>query len=160
MGEICKSKQLFCIDHNSFFTIIYIFQLLASSPYGVHQLGREIHRDQVISKLLIKSSFVQVTCEIKIRKMYQISIRIIKSVKHSPTCLEDGFGSNFNPKKGLTTGFWGKEAWNPPPKWNTSFSFAFSKRTPGPLMISNLRVIRRFHKVKFFMTLFLFAINR
>ena len=86
MGEICKSKQLFCTDHNSFFTIIYIFQLLASSPYGVHQLGREIHRDQVISKLLIKSSFVLVTCEIKIRKNYQ-------------TCLEDGFGPTFNPKK-------------------------------------------------------------
>ena len=29
----------------------------------------------------------------------------------------------------LTTGFWGKEAWRLTPKWNTRFSFAFSKRT-------------------------------
>ena len=29
----------------------------------------------------------------------------------------------------LTTGFWGKEAWRPPPNWNTRFFFAFSKRT-------------------------------
>ena len=29
----------------------------------------------------------------------------------------------------LTTGFWGKEAWCPTPKWNTRFFFAFSKRT-------------------------------
>ena len=29
----------------------------------------------------------------------------------------------------LTTGFWGKEAWCPAPKWNTRFFFAFSKRT-------------------------------
>ena len=29
----------------------------------------------------------------------------------------------------LTTGFWGKEAWRPPSKWNTRFFFAFSKRT-------------------------------
>ena len=28
----------------------------------------------------------------------------------------------------LTTGFWGKEAWRPTPKWNTRFFFAFSKR--------------------------------
>ena len=28
----------------------------------------------------------------------------------------------------LTTGFWGKEAWCPTPKWNTRFFFAFSKR--------------------------------
>ena len=26
----------------------------------------------------------------------------------------------------LTTGFWGKEAWCPPSKWNTRFFFAFS----------------------------------
>ena len=29
----------------------------------------------------------------------------------------------------LTTGFWGKEAWRPTPKWNTRFFFSFSKRT-------------------------------
>ena len=29
----------------------------------------------------------------------------------------------------LTTGFWGKEAWRPTPKWNTRFFFAFSNRT-------------------------------
>ena len=29
----------------------------------------------------------------------------------------------------LSTGFWGKEAWHPTPKWNTRFFFAFSKRT-------------------------------
>ena len=34
------------------------------------------------------------------------------------------------------------------------------RTSPGPLMIRNLRIIRRFRKVKFFMTLFLFAINR
>ena len=28
----------------------------------------------------------------------------------------------------LTTGFWGKQAWRPPSKWNTMFFFAFSKR--------------------------------
>ena len=27
----------------------------------------------------------------------------------------------------LTTGFWGKEAWRPPPKWNTRFSLHFLK---------------------------------
>ena len=97
MGEICKSKQLFCTDHISFFTIIYIFQLLASSPYGVHQLGREIHRDQVISKLLIKSSFVLVTCEIKIRKMYQISKRIIS--KAYPHLSWRWIWIKFQPKK-------------------------------------------------------------
>ena len=32
-------------------------------------------------------------------------------------------------KSFLTTGFWGKEAWRPTPKWNTRFFFAFSKRT-------------------------------
>ena len=29
----------------------------------------------------------------------------------------------------LTTGFWGKEVWDPTPKWNTRFFFAFFKRT-------------------------------
>ena len=29
----------------------------------------------------------------------------------------------------LTRGFWGKEAWRPPPKWNTRFFFVCSKRT-------------------------------
>ena len=28
-----------------------------------------------------------------------------------------------------TTGFLGKEAWRPPPKWNTRFFFVFSRRT-------------------------------
>ena len=28
----------------------------------------------------------------------------------------------------LTTGFWGKEEWRQPSKWNTRFFFAFSKR--------------------------------
>ena len=32
-------------------------------------------------------------------------------------------------KYSLTTGFWGKEAWRPTPKWNTRIFFAFSKRT-------------------------------
>ena len=37
----------------------------------------------------------------------------------------------------LTTGFWGKEAWRPTPKWNTRFFFAFSKRTQ--LWLAKLR---------------------
>jgi hypothetical protein len=32
-------------------------------------------------------------------------------------------------ERNLTTGFWGKEAWRPTPKWNTRFFIAFSKRT-------------------------------
>ena len=39
-------------------------------------------------------------------------------------------GNCWKKKKYLfLTGFWGKEAWRPPPKWNTRFFFAFSKRT-------------------------------
>ena len=37
----------------------------------------------------------------------------------------------------LTTGFWGKEAWRPPTKWNTRFFFAFSKRTQLWLVFLN-----------------------
>ena len=37
--------------------------------------------------------------------------------------------NGFSPIVSLTTGFWGKEAWRPTPKWNTRFFFAFSKRT-------------------------------
>ena len=45
-------------------------------------------------------------------------------------------------KNSLTTGFWGKEAWRPTPRWNTRFFFAFSKRTQ--LAMATLKVWRNF----------------
>ena len=51
--------------------------------------------------------------------------------------MEEIIGKMSEVKIWLTTGFWGKEAWRPTPKWNTRFFVAFSKRIfPFP---SNLR---------------------
>ena len=38
----------------------------------------------------------------------------------------------------LKTGFWGKEAWRPPSKWNTRLFFAFSKRTMATLDLKEM----------------------
>ena len=44
------------------------------------------------------------------------------------------FWSDLLTYSGLTAGFWGKEAWRPPPKWNTRFFFAFSMKEMGKFL--------------------------
>ena len=68
-----------------------------------------------------------------VKKVFLVSISfsfiLLFSQKELKHPIKRGEKKNKKNTLALTTGFWGKEAWHPTPKWNTRFFFAFSKWT-------------------------------